>query len=43
VLPAYEQPNRVVVVDRLPLNRNGKPDRRALEEMAAGLSQEVSA
>ncbi|MFK3983770.1 class I adenylate-forming enzyme family protein [Micromonospora sp. NPDC050397] len=34
VLPAYEQPNRVVVVDRLPLNRNGKPDRKALEKLA---------
>ncbi|GCB44641.1 long-chain-fatty-acid--CoA ligase [Streptomyces sp. NL15-2K] len=35
VLPAYEQPNRVIVMDRLPLNRNGKPDRKALEEQAA--------
>ncbi|MBP2708507.1 acyl--CoA ligase [Microbispora sp. RL4-1S] len=35
VLPAYEQPNRVVVLDRLPLNRNGKPDRRELEMLAA--------
>ncbi|MFE7559999.1 class I adenylate-forming enzyme family protein [Kitasatospora sp. NPDC057500] len=34
VLPAYEQPNRVVVLDRLPLNRNGKPDRRELERLA---------
>ena len=35
VLPPYEQPNRVVVLDRLPLNRNGKPDRPALERLAA--------
>ncbi|MEU2560354.1 class I adenylate-forming enzyme family protein [Streptomyces longispororuber] len=34
-LPAYEHPNRVVVVDSFPLNRNGKPDRRALEQRAA--------
>jgi acyl-CoA synthetase (AMP-forming)/AMP-acid ligase II len=36
VLPAYEQPNQVIVLDRLPLNRNGKPDRKALEKLAAG-------
>ncbi|MFI8934013.1 class I adenylate-forming enzyme family protein [Streptomyces sp. NPDC053474] len=34
-LPAYEHPNRVVVIDSFPLNRNGKPDRRALEQRAA--------
>ncbi|WP_018504765.1 class I adenylate-forming enzyme family protein [Parafrankia discariae] len=34
-LPAYEQPNRVVVIDRFPLNRNGKPDRHELQRMAA--------
>ncbi|SES41682.1 class I adenylate-forming enzyme family protein [Lentzea albida] len=34
VLPAYEQPNRVVVVKNFPLNRNGKPDGKRLEEMA---------
>ncbi|WP_018640183.1 class I adenylate-forming enzyme family protein [Parafrankia elaeagni] len=35
VLPVYEQPNRVVVLDRLPLNRNGKPDRHELTRRAA--------
>ncbi|WKX70493.1 class I adenylate-forming enzyme family protein [Streptomyces sp. XD-27] len=33
-LPAYEQPNRVVVLDSFPLNRNGKPDKRQLEKLA---------
>jgi acyl-CoA synthetase (AMP-forming)/AMP-acid ligase II len=51
VLPTYEQPNRVIVLDRLPVNRNGKPDRKALEELAtrsvaekplAGASAEMS-
>jgi long-chain acyl-CoA synthetase len=35
LLPGYEQPNRVVVLDRLPLNRNGKPDKRQLERQLA--------
>ncbi|WP_328648428.1 acyl--CoA ligase [Amycolatopsis sp. NBC_00348] len=35
ILPPYEVPNRVVVVDSFPLNRNGKPDGRRLEELAA--------
>lgn len=35
VLPVYEQPNRVLVVDQFPLNRNGKPDKRRMAEMAA--------
>ncbi|CAM5308830.1 Long-chain fatty acid--CoA ligase OS=Streptomyces alboniger OX=132473 GN=CP975_27405 PE=4 SV=1 [Streptomyces alboniger] len=35
-LPAYEHPNRVTVIDGFPLNRNGKPDRLALERQAAG-------
>lgn len=34
VLPGYEQPNRVTVLDRLPLNNNGKPDRHRLQRMA---------
>ncbi|MFF1698098.1 class I adenylate-forming enzyme family protein [Streptomyces sp. NPDC058257] len=34
-LPTYEHPNRIVVIDSFPLNRNGKPDRRALEQRAA--------
>ncbi|MFD9543866.1 class I adenylate-forming enzyme family protein [Streptomyces sp. NPDC060022] len=33
-LPDYEQPNQVVTVDRFPLNRNGKPDKIGLEELA---------
>jgi acyl-coenzyme A synthetase/AMP-(fatty) acid ligase len=35
VLPAFEQPNKVVVLDQFPLNRNGKPDKKALARMAA--------
>jgi long-chain acyl-CoA synthetase len=34
VLAAYELPNRVVVIDSFPLNRNGKPDSKRLEELA---------
>ncbi len=34
LLPPYEQPNRVVVLDRLPLNHNGKPDRKQLTGLA---------
>ncbi|WP_040589478.1 class I adenylate-forming enzyme family protein [Sciscionella marina] len=33
-LPPHEQPNRVVVVDRFPVNRNGKPDKNRMEELA---------
>ncbi|MGR3937927.1 MULTISPECIES: class I adenylate-forming enzyme family protein [Streptomyces] len=36
VLPVYEQPNRVEVLDAFPLNRNGKPDKKRLEEIARG-------
>lgn len=35
VLPVYEQPNRVEVLANFPLNRNGKPDKKALEKLAA--------
>ncbi|MBT1187271.1 acyl--CoA ligase [Streptomyces sp. CJ_13] len=35
VLPSFEQPNKVVVLERFPLNRNGKPDKKALTELAA--------
>jgi len=34
LLPSFEQPNKVVVLPRFPLNRNGKPDKRQLEKMA---------
>ncbi|EWC64007.1 Long-chain-fatty-acid--CoA ligase [Actinokineospora spheciospongiae] len=40
VLPTFEQPNRVVVVERFPLNRNGKPDRARLEVVAADTAAE---
>ncbi|MEU1941068.1 long-chain fatty acid--CoA ligase, partial [Streptomyces sp. NPDC020125] len=36
VLPLYEQPNRVEVLESFPLNRNGKPDKRRLEQIAQG-------
>lgn len=34
ILPAFERPNRVIVLDAFPLNRNGKPDKRQLEKLA---------
>ncbi|MGW1811144.1 class I adenylate-forming enzyme family protein [Streptomyces sp. NPDC002078] len=34
LLPAFEQPNRVLVLDSFPLNRNGKPDKHRLAELA---------
>jgi long-chain acyl-CoA synthetase len=37
VLPVWEQPNRVHVVERFPLNPNGKPHKRGLEELALEL------
>ncbi|GAB2898639.1 long-chain fatty acid--CoA ligase [Streptomyces deserti] len=42
-LPAYEHPNRVTVIDSFPLNRNGKPDRRALQERAAQDREQTAA
>ncbi|MFJ9648382.1 class I adenylate-forming enzyme family protein [Streptomyces sp. NPDC004244] len=38
LLPTFEQPNKVVVLERFPLNRNGKPDKKKLAEMAADLA-----
>ncbi|WP_030196576.1 class I adenylate-forming enzyme family protein [Streptomyces sp. NRRL S-87] len=35
LLPAFEQPNKVVVLEQFPLNRNGKPDKKALAALAA--------
>ncbi|GLY47197.1 hypothetical protein Lesp01_08530 [Lentzea sp. NBRC 102530] len=43
VLPAYEWPNRVQVLDRFPLNANGKPDRLQLEQMALNSVEGVAA
>ena len=34
VLAPAEQPNRVLVTEQFPLNRNGKPDRKQLERFA---------
>ncbi|MEK8173545.1 hypothetical protein NKH77_45385 [Streptomyces sp. M19] len=36
-LPVWERPNRVQVIDRFPVNANGKPHRGQLEEMAVRL------
>jgi len=33
-LAVYEQPNRIEVLERFPLNRNGKPDKKQLAELA---------
>ncbi|MEU8480116.1 class I adenylate-forming enzyme family protein [Streptomyces hygroscopicus] len=38
LLPAFEHPNRIHVVERFPLNRNGKPDKRELERLAMDLA-----
>jgi acyl-coenzyme A synthetase/AMP-(fatty) acid ligase len=35
-LPEYMLPSRVIPLERLPVNGNGKTDRRALGSMAAG-------
>ncbi|GAA4601328.1 acyl-CoA synthetase (AMP-forming)/AMP-acid ligase II [Actinoplanes octamycinicus] len=34
-LAQYERPNRVLVLPEFPLNRNGKPDKRRMAELAA--------
>ncbi|MGW7362758.1 class I adenylate-forming enzyme family protein [Streptomyces sp. NPDC054841] len=36
MLAAYESPDRVCVLEHFPLNRNGKPDKRKLEQLARG-------
>ncbi|CAL99948.1 acyl-CoA synthetase (AMP-forming)/AMP-acid ligase II [Saccharopolyspora erythraea NRRL 2338] len=36
VLPSYEHPNRVVVVEEMPLNSNGKPDTGQLDRLLRG-------
>lgn len=38
LLPAYEQPNRVTVLDKFPLNRNGKVDKIRLRQLAAAVA-----
>ncbi|MFT9473017.1 class I adenylate-forming enzyme family protein [Streptomyces sp. Mo3] len=38
LLPAFEHPNRIHVLERFPLNRNGKPDKRQLEQLALDLA-----
>ncbi|MEV6907551.1 class I adenylate-forming enzyme family protein [Amycolatopsis sp. NPDC051071] len=41
-LEQWELPNRVEVLDRFPLNRNGKPDRGQLQDLALGTSLKSS-
>lgn len=42
LLPLFEQPNRVLVVDGFPLNDNGKPDRRQLLRLASLTTAETA-
>ncbi|WP_370111313.1 aldehyde dehydrogenase family protein [Streptacidiphilus sp. MAP12-33] len=43
LLPSYEQPNRVLVVEQFPLNANGKPDMVELRRLAQGAIGDMSA
>lgn len=43
LLPSYEQPNRVLVVDQFPLNANGKPDMVELRRRARNATGDKAA
>lgn len=43
LLPDFEHLNRIHVLERFPLNRNGKPDKRQLEQLALDLAPRAKA